>query len=321
MTSSPEKGHSKKVQKTKRRNQMKIDIKGPIINDSDQVVYDYFQMPATSPMKIANLLENATKGNEKEVTVSINSGGGTVFAASEIYTELRNFKGSVNVQIVGVAASAASVIAMAGNRVEMSPTAQMMIHNGAMQAQGDYRAMDKASAFLKNTDSTIMNAYQFKTGKSKEELKAMMDKETWMTAQQAKKHGFIDNIMFEKEAGATASTERPDLINGILPQTVIDKVRSDLLHDSKIFPNTVSAANAGTNENTEKKSPVKGAKEKGINNNLGTPQHTEKEGKDAVKAVKAMKFLKEKGIDTKGMPTEEMMDIHNLVQAFSNIKQ
>lgn len=108
---------------------MRVDIKGPVINDGDQWIYDYFGIPAVSPGKVLNLIDQAIKNGHKELQVVINSGGGSVFSASEIYTTLKSFGGTVNVEIVGVAASAASVIAMAGTNVSMSPTAQMMIHN------------------------------------------------------------------------------------------------------------------------------------------------------------------------------------------------
>ncbi|TDX93497.1 UNVERIFIED_CONTAM: ATP-dependent protease ClpP protease subunit [Lysinibacillus xylanilyticus] len=211
---------------------MNINIRGPIISDSEQQIYDYFNIPATSPGIINKQLESAKKTGSTKVNVLINSGGGSVFSASEIYTAIKSFSGEVVVQIVGVAASAASVIAMAGSHVEMSPTAQLMIHNASVSVQGDYRTMNHTSEFLQNINKSIMNAYTVKTGLNESKLKAMMDKETWMNAQKAKELGFIDAIMFEQEMSAVASLDMPLLTNGVLPQAVIDKMRQELAQNS-----------------------------------------------------------------------------------------
>lgn len=210
---------------------MKINIKGPVISDGEQWIYDWFGIPAISPGKVSNLIDSAVRNHSKELIVVINSGGGSVFSASDIYTSLKSFKGEVNVEIVGVAASAASVIAMAGTKVSMSPTAQLMIHNASTGAWGDYRDMDYTSDFLQNVNKSIMNAYTIKTGKKEAELKNMMDNETWMTAQQALEYGFIDSIMFEEGRQAVANLEIPNLKNGLLPPEVIEKVRNELLKD------------------------------------------------------------------------------------------
>lgn len=219
---------------------MKINIKGPIISDSDQWIYDWFGIPATSPSKVSNSIDQAIKNQSKELKVIINSGGGSVFSASEIYTSLKSFEGKVNVEIVGVAASAASIIAMSGTNISMSPTAQLMIHNASSGAWGDYREMDNTSEFLQKVNQSIINSYTAKTGKTVDELKDMMDAETWMTAQEAKEAGFIDEIMFEKELDAVANLERPELVNGMLPKEVIDRMRKELSNDrSRLVVNNV----------------------------------------------------------------------------------
>lgn len=212
---------------------MKIEIKGPIIPDSHQWVYDLFRIPATSPSKVSRVVENAIRNNVKELNVVINSGGGSVFSASEIYTELKKFAGNVKVEIVGVAASAASVIAMAGTHIAMAPTGQLMIHNAMNSAEGDYRVMNHNSDFLQKVNRSIMNAYISKTGKTVEELKQLMDAETWMTAQEAKEAGFIDEIMFESEVGAVASMNMPELSGGMLPEEVINRMRELLASQEK----------------------------------------------------------------------------------------
>ena len=200
---------------------MKVNIKGPIISNSDAWIYEWFGIEATSPNSVNKVLE---KANGEDIEVEINSGGGSVFAGSEIYTALKSYKGNVVVKIVGLAASAASVIAMAGNKVMMSPTAQIMIHNVSSRASGDYRDMEHTAEVLRNANDTIANAYRIKTGKTQEELLALMDKETWMTADKAKELGFVDEIMFESDSQLVASTD----YSGMLPPEVINKIRNTL---------------------------------------------------------------------------------------------
>jgi ATP-dependent Clp protease, protease subunit len=201
---------------------VKINIKGPIISNDEQWIYDWFEIEAVSPKKVLDQLEKVT--NNEDLVIDINSGGGSVYAASEIYTAIKSHKGKKTANIVGIAASAASVIAMAVDNLLMAPTGQMMIHNAAMRASGDYRYMDHASNFLKNVNQTIANAYSLKSGKSYEDLLAMMDAETWLTPQQALEHNLIDSIMFEEPTMVFASNSD----GGLLPKHIIDKVRNEL---------------------------------------------------------------------------------------------
>lgn len=117
---------------------MKISIRGPIVSSNTHRFYQFYGMEATSPKSVADAL---AKGAGERAEVEINSGGGEIFAASEIYTALRNYAGGVHIRIVGLAASAASIIAMAGES-EMTPTGMMMIHNVQTSADGDYRQME-----------------------------------------------------------------------------------------------------------------------------------------------------------------------------------
>ncbi len=147
---------------------MKINIKGVIVSDDEKKVYQWCGIPATSPNDINEAIEKASLNEELEVV--INSGGGSVFAGSEIYTNLRDYSGNVVTKIVGIAASAASVIAMAGDKVVMSPTAQIMIHNASTEGYGNHKAFGKTVDFLKRTDGTIANAYVAKLEKIKMKL-------------------------------------------------------------------------------------------------------------------------------------------------------
>ena len=130
-----------------------------------------------------------------DVTVWINSPGGDCVAAAQIYNMLMNYKGNVTIKIDGIAASAASVIAMAGTKVIMSPVSMMMIHNPATAAFGDSADMQKAIAMLDEVKESIINAYEIKTGLSRAKLSHLMDAETWMDANSAIEMGFADEIM------------------------------------------------------------------------------------------------------------------------------
>ena len=133
------------------------------------------------------------------ITLHINSPGGDCIAASQIYTMLMDYPYDVKVQIDGIAASAASVIAMAGTKVSMSPTSLMMIHNPLTFALGDSEEMRKAIQLLEEVKESIINAYEIKTGLSRTRLSHMMDAETWMNAQKALELGFCDEVLFQPE--------------------------------------------------------------------------------------------------------------------------
>ena len=135
---------------------------------------------------------NSGTGN---ITVWINSPGGDCVAAAEIYNALMDYPHEVTVKIDGIAASAASVIAMAGTKVLMSPVSMMMIHNPMVMAFGDHTDMEKAIDMLTAVKDSIVNAYEIKTGLSRTKLSHLMDAETWMDAGKAEELGFCDGIM------------------------------------------------------------------------------------------------------------------------------
>ena len=139
---------------------------------------------------------NAGTGN---ITVWINSPGGCVFAAAQIYNMLMEYKGDVTVNIDALAASAASVIAMAGTKVLMSPVSLMMIHNPMTIAIGDSREMQKAGEMLDEVKESILNAYEIKTGLNRTKLSHLMDGESWFNAKKAVELGFADGILGDTE--------------------------------------------------------------------------------------------------------------------------
>ena len=141
------------------------------------------------------LFKDELMSGSGNITVWINSPGGDCVAAAQIYNMLMDYHGDVTVKIDGIAASAASVIAMAGTKVLMSPTALMMIHNPLTVAIGDSEEMQKAIDMLSEVKESIINAYEIKTGLSRAKLSHLMDAETWMNANKAVELGFADGIM------------------------------------------------------------------------------------------------------------------------------
>ena len=133
-----------------------------------------------------------------DIVVWINSPGGDCVAAAQIYNMLMEYKGNVTVKIDGIAASAASVVAMAGTRVCMSPTSLMMIHNPLTAAFGDAEEMKKAIHMLDEVKESIINAYEIKTGLSRAKISHFMDSETWFSANKAVELGFADEVLFKK---------------------------------------------------------------------------------------------------------------------------
>ena len=165
-----------------------IDIKGTIISDDDKWLYDWCGIDAVCPKDVLSGLT----GND-DIDVYINSGGGDVTAASEIYEALRQYKGKVLIHVVGLAASAASMI-MCARECDISPTSLVMIHNVSTGVYGDKNAMSHEAGVLSVADEAVCAAYQIKTGKSKEELLGMMNQETWLSAQKAAELGFCDHV-------------------------------------------------------------------------------------------------------------------------------
>ena len=139
---------------------------------------------------------------EGPIRVRINSPGGDTIAASQIYTMLMEYPFDVTVEIDGMAASAASVIAMAGTRVCMSPTAMLMIHNPWTVAAGDTEELAKTIALLDEVKESIINAYEIKTGLSRTKISHLMDEETWMNAYKALELGFCDEVLFSGDEPA-----------------------------------------------------------------------------------------------------------------------
>ena len=163
-----------------------LRLEGPIDSES-------FWGDEITPAMFRQELE----AEEGDLTVWINSPGGNVFAAAEIYTMLQEYKGAVTVKIASIAASAASVVAMAGSRVLMSPTALLMIHDPSTIAMGNAKDMEKAIETLNEVKESIINAYAAKSGLRRSKIAELMSNETWMNAKKAVELGFADEVLFE----------------------------------------------------------------------------------------------------------------------------
>ena len=176
-----------------------LRLEGPIDEDS-------FWGDEVTPQAFRDELE----AEEGDVTVWICSPGGNVFAAAEIYTMLCDHKGNITVKIDSIAASAASVVAMAGDRVLMSPVAMLMIHDPMTIAMGNAADMEKAITTLNEVKESIINAYAKKSGLSRTKIAKLMSDETWMNARKAVELGFADEILFTEGKEAPEEGEKDD---------------------------------------------------------------------------------------------------------------
>lgn len=175
----------------------------------------YFEGPISSDTWLGDEITPAMFRNELakvsgNLTVWINSPGGDCISASQIYTMLRSHKGKVTIKIDGIAASAASVVAMSGDETLISPTGYLMIHNPMTLASGNKEDMEKAIVLLDEIKEGIINAYVRKTGLSRNKISKLMDDETWLNAEKALQLGFVDGILFDEKKSLPIPEEEPD---------------------------------------------------------------------------------------------------------------
>lgn len=197
---------------------MKIDIKGTIVQNDDKWLYDLFGMDSTCPKDVISAIEQT---KEEGLDVYINSPGGSVFAGSEIYSALQNASCAVRIHVVGLAASAASVIMCAGH-CDISPVGMVMIHHVSSYAEGDYTDMQQASEMLNAASRAICSAYVAKTGRAESEFMELMSQEKWFTAQEAVDIGLCDEISSAESGGMKlVATAAP-----IIPMAVAKKIKT-----------------------------------------------------------------------------------------------
>jgi len=182
--------------------EVELRIDGEIVDDEDAWLYEWLGISHAAPNTFRQELSQH-KG--KNLTVWIDSIGGVVWAAAGIYNALMEHKGKVTVKVDGKALSAASIIAMAGDEVLMSPAAVMMIHNPWVRAAGDASELRHMAGVLDEIKEAVINAYEIKTGLPRDEISRLMDEETWMSARKAVELGFADGILYTEEASDQAS--------------------------------------------------------------------------------------------------------------------
>ncbi|WP_342576517.1 head maturation protease, ClpP-related [Paenibacillus sp. FSL M8-0142] len=208
----------------------KIKINGDIIGNGDAWIYDWLGMDYITPSILDQQLEEAAG---EDIELYVNSPGGSVWDGGEMYVSLKEYPGKKIAKITGVAASAASFFVMAADEVHISPTGEMMIHNAASVTRGDKNDHLSGYNLLKSTDEGITNAYILKTGKSREELLDLMNKTTWMNAQEAVKNGFADSILFDEGKVLVTNSATP---SGLTPE-VIRRLKNKLLKEQLSIEN------------------------------------------------------------------------------------
>lgn len=178
-------------------------LAGVVVTEDDRLWYDWSGQDCISAKGVSQILEEA--GGD-DITLNLNSEGGSVFAGNEIYSMLKQYTGKVVVNINGLSASIASVLMLGADEINMSPSASIMIHKASGGAMGTTDDMQKAINALNSIEKTIISLYHKRTGLSKDKLAKMMFEETWFTAEEALELGFIDNIVDEADYSQTADT-------------------------------------------------------------------------------------------------------------------
>lgn len=201
-----------------------IDIRGYIITNELKDVADFYGIESTAPQDLKGVIDSLDEGEDLNVT--INSGGGYLTAGQEMYTMLLS-QPNVTVYVNSIAASAASLIAMGGAVIIMSPAAQLMIHNVQVETSidGDWHDADRLARDLKSANEAIAEAYSRRTGMSKDKALALMDRETWLSAEKAVELNFADSIMDPAEVNIDMAAAI-----GSLPLTdkMIEQARKDM---------------------------------------------------------------------------------------------
>lgn len=210
----------------------KFKITGQIIDNESKEIFDYLGINSTSPQDVEQALVEA---NGEDVKIELNSGGGSVFSGLEIYHLINSYEGEVTIDIIGLAGSIASVIALSGNKVRAYPSSMFMIHNVSVGTiiDSDYKEFEQMAEMLKSANRSIAHTYEVKTKMSEEELLALMDKETWLSSKKALEMGFIDEIINDKDN--VLSNKVMSLSNGVgmLSSDAIQNLKNKLFNLTK----------------------------------------------------------------------------------------
>lgn len=237
------------------------------------------------------LFKNDLYAESGDVTVWLNSPGGDCVAAAQIYNMLKEYPGSITIKIDGIAASAASLIAMAGDEVLMSPVSMIMIHNPMTAAIGNADEMQKAAAMLDEVKDSIINAYELKTGLTRAKLSHLMDDETWMNAAKAVELGFADDILYRDSDKEDEKTEDDDKTDGE-PETEPEQDEDEKDDKNKAEPQT------GKNQNKVSE-PMLFSRQKSdldliqkINRHFEKPKEPVKQGRSAAVLMERLNLMK-----------------------------
>ena len=194
-----------------------IPIKGTIVSNEEQDFYEWFGIECSSPKQIKKCMDEAEEG--EEISFEIHSGGGNLFSGTEIYSMINAYSGAKHIDVVGIAASAASVIAMAA-KSRITPSGMLMIHNVSSSASGNKGVMSHESKVLSKADESVSKVYELKTGLDKDTILNLMEDETWMTADDAIEAGFIDELI--------PSETLVNSVARILSNAEIEQARSEM---------------------------------------------------------------------------------------------
>lgn len=205
---------------------MDLEIKAAAPNEAELLIYGYI---GGWENRAAEFAKQVRELKATTLRVRINSGGGSLFDGVAIYNTLKLFKGTTIVHIDGLAASAASIIAMAGDQRIMPANTMLMIHNTSVYTEGNTQDLQKTALLLAQLDEAMLNTYVNRTGQTAEKIKQMMDDETWLTAKDAKELGFATEITDALEVAASVQ-DKSIIINGVNFEGLsLDKLRSGIL--------------------------------------------------------------------------------------------
>lgn len=211
-----------------------IKVNGVIVSDQHKEIYDEWKIENTAPKDIFSQLPQ--KGSEP-IEIHISSGGGDAYAGFVIYTKLKDYKGKKTVKILNIAASAASIIAMVGDEVLISPVGQLMIHNAWTTQTGNQHVMREVADQLEQLAESLINAYELRTNQSREQIQKWLDSETYFSAHKAVEYGFADEVMYTASRTQSKTIAACVEANGLLNQVVID----EYFANKKETPKQVSA--------------------------------------------------------------------------------
>lgn len=207
-----------------------VNLRGPLIPSDVKWVYDFFEIESICPNDISKAIDEASEKSDS-IIFRINSIGGCVSVGADIYEMIRSSDIEIEARIVGDCCSAATYIACAADKATMSPLAQYMIHRCSVSASGNSSDFTAVLQMLNETDKAIANAYAMKTGMSEEEIIELMNKETFMNAQTAKKLGFVDSVLFENEfVQNSIDTNKINILNAancMIDESIISQMQKN----------------------------------------------------------------------------------------------